>query len=152
MKVLMDDGALIDDIDENELKQRKESALATLAQAENEKLPRELKGCSVSELLFLEETAEMFAKHGIPFGTEGWFGAEHSVDQSECYLDGNRMFSYLLNGVFLRVTISDRVAKEKRLWVTPTLASICWQSRSSSRIHWLPVFCIDEEVGLVHLF
>ena len=48
MKVLMDDGALIDDIDENELKQRKESALATLAQAENEILPREHSPSSAS--------------------------------------------------------------------------------------------------------
>ena len=112
------------------------------------RIPADLRGCSVGELLTVEKMTDRFARHGFPIETEAAVRLSPIESRPECYMDEDRMLFCLLNGVFIHMSASDKTLKEKRVWVTPALDSLCWQTRSSSQIHRLAVRSIREEVPI----
>lgn len=136
----------LQDLEESEWEKRRTQVVARLSEVENTRIPSDLRGCSVGELLTVEKMTELFSRHGFPIETEAAVRLSPIESRSECYMDEDRMLFGLLNGVFIHMSASDKSLKEKRFWVTPTLESVCWQTRSSSQIHRLAVRSIREEV------
>lgn len=143
---LLERAVPLQDLEESEWEKRRSQVVARLSEVENTRIPSDLRGCSVGELLTVEKMTELFARHGFPIETDAVVRLSPIESRSECYLDEDRMLFGLLNGVFIHMSASDKTLKEKRFWVTPTLESVCWQTRSSSQIHRLSVRSIREEV------
>ena len=136
----------LQDLEESEWEKRRNRAIARLGEVENTRIPSDFRGCSVGELLTVEKMTDLFTRHGFQTETDIALRLSPMESHAECYMDEDRMLFCVLNGVFIPMSASDKTLKEKRFWVTPSLDSVCWQTRSSSQVHRLPVLCIHEEV------
>ena len=56
--------------------------------------------------------------------------------------------NHLLNGVTVSVRYDESKAlKEKVLWGSPTLTRLCWETRRTNRVRFIPVQSIDVRRG-----
>lgn len=58
------------------------------------------------------------------------------------------MANHMLNGLTVNVRYDDsKLQKEKVLWVSPTLTRLCWETRRTNRVRFIPVQSIDVGRG-----
>ena len=87
---LLERAVPLQDLEESEWEKRRSQVVARLSEVENTRIPSDLRGCSVGELLTVEKMTELFARHGFPIETDavvrllpGALGDEmSSVDES----------------------------------------------------------------------
>lgn len=145
---------LQDSIDSNDLVTCSKTlmqALNEIDQVETHSLPAKFVSSSITEMLLVEQAAAILVPHGISMEVEGAFGAPSSPERFPFILrscvgilyivDERRLLELFLTGVILPLQPSDRKSlKEKHIWLSPTLTTLCWQSRSSdNRLRSLPL-------------
>lgn len=154
--VLLDDA--FTPVDLGDLNRRANQALSQLLSIESLHLVPHLVGASVAEALLIEKAASILNSHGIPLRASGTFNASSSLSsacgvvaspvENEYFIDGKQMANHMLNGLTVNVRYDDsKLQKEKVLWVSPTLTRLCWETRRTNRVRFIPVQSIDVGRG-----